>query len=114
VRAVRLTGVGGDPGLPGVREMRRALARAAQARASPGLARAEPAATRRGNNIVAVYHVHGHQAGGTFRDVTVADGFTFSNGHIVRMQACSDPAQLSRKYSEGPGPEQPPLHRLRA
>ncbi|MGE5289853.1 MAG: hypothetical protein ACM3ML_22230 [Micromonosporaceae bacterium] len=32
-------------------------------------------------------------AGRTFRDATVADVFTFSNGLIVRMRAYADPAQ---------------------
>lgn len=59
----------------------------------------EPTATRRGNHIVVVHHVHGRLADGTFRDVTVADVFTFSSGLIVRMQAYSDPAQALAKYS---------------
>ena len=59
----------------------------------------EPTATRRGNDIVVVHHVHGRLADGTFRDVTVADVFTFNNGLIVRMQAYGDPAQALAKYS---------------
>ena len=59
----------------------------------------EPAATRRGNDIVAVHHVHGRLADGTVRDVTVADVFTFSNGLIVRMQAYGDPARALARYS---------------
>ena len=59
----------------------------------------EPAATRRGNHIVVVHHVHGRLADGTFRDVTVADVFTFRDGFIVRMQAYGDPAQALAKDS---------------
>ena len=59
----------------------------------------KPTATRRGNDIVVVHHVHGRLADGTFRDVTVADVFTFSKGLIVRMQAYGDPAQALAKYS---------------
>jgi ketosteroid isomerase-like protein len=59
----------------------------------------EPAATRRGNDIVVVHRVHGRLADGTFRDVTVADVFTFSTGLIVRMQAYDDPAQALARYS---------------
>jgi hypothetical protein len=58
-----------------------------------------PAATRRGNDIVVVHRVHGRLADGTFRDVTVADVFTFSNGLIVRMQVYGDPAQALARYS---------------
>jgi ketosteroid isomerase-like protein len=53
----------------------------------------EPTARRRGNDIVVIHHVHGRLADGTFRDATVADVFTFSNGLVVRMQAYADPAQ---------------------
>ena len=62
----------------------------------------EPAATRRGNDIIVVHRLHGRLADGTFRDVTVADVFTFSNGLIVRMQAYGDPAQALADTPEGP------------
>jgi ketosteroid isomerase-like protein len=68
----------------------------------------EPAATWRGNDIVVVHHVHGRLADGTFRDVTVADVFTFSNALIVRMQAYGDQPRLLPNPPEGPGPERPP------
>jgi ketosteroid isomerase-like protein len=59
----------------------------------------EPAATRRGNDIVVVHHLHGRLADGSVHDVTVADVFTFGNGFIVRMQAYGDPAQALARYS---------------
>jgi ketosteroid isomerase-like protein len=59
----------------------------------------EPAAHRRGDDIVIVHHVHGHLVDGTFRDATVADVFTFRDGMVVRMQAYADPAQAFAAYS---------------
>jgi ketosteroid isomerase-like protein len=58
----------------------------------------EPAAHRRGDHIVVVHRVHGCLADGTFRDATVADVFTFSDGQVVRMQAYADPAQAFATY----------------
>jgi len=60
----------------------------------------EPTAHRRGNDIVVVHHVHGRLADGTFRDATVADVFTFSNGLVVRMHAYADPAQALATHGQ--------------
>ncbi|WP_238016399.1 nuclear transport factor 2 family protein [Dactylosporangium sp. AC04546] len=52
----------------------------------------EPSATRRGDRIVVVHHVHGVVQDLSIRDVTVADVFTVADGRVVRMQAYADPA----------------------
>jgi ketosteroid isomerase-like protein len=54
----------------------------------------EPTASRRGDDIVVVHHVHGVLADGTPHEVTVADVFTVVDGQVVRMVAYADPAEV--------------------
>lgn len=54
----------------------------------------EPSASRRGDRIVVLHHMHGHLLDGTAVDDTVADVYTVRDGQVVAMQAYADPAQV--------------------
>jgi ketosteroid isomerase-like protein len=62
----------------------------------------QPTATRQGNDIVVVHHVHGVLLDGSAQEATVADVYTVVNGAVMRMQAYADPADAVRPRRDAP------------
>ncbi|MFF2077989.1 nuclear transport factor 2 family protein [Kitasatospora sp. NPDC058162] len=54
----------------------------------------EPAAYRRGADVVIVHHVHGTLTDDSPLDLTAADVFTLRDGRVVTMHAYADPAEV--------------------